>query len=257
MSTASAFDMDDFFSSNELENWRRVLGPGMHYHFGLFRKAMPDGVSDAEMEAGLERAVRLLYRHIPQGASVFDVGCGWGGAASMLVQEHGCRVHGITISSSQAAYCRGRGIDVSLADAEASATVFPEKVDVAFLLESLSHIRDKETLLCRLRRCSDTLVLRTHCSLQPIDDAFGGSMSMMPRGDLEKMITRAGWRVRQSVDRRIESMPTVQGWRERLKCLPEECVTGQLQVLKKLCAEMTERPQFWARWHPLVEIIAD
>jgi cyclopropane fatty-acyl-phospholipid synthase-like methyltransferase len=90
MSNVSAFELDDFFSSNELENWRAVLAPGMHYQLDLFQRAEAQGVSDAELEAGMERDVRVLYPHIPKSTRVFDVGYGWGGAASMLIENCGC-----------------------------------------------------------------------------------------------------------------------------------------------------------------------
>jgi cyclopropane-fatty-acyl-phospholipid synthase len=47
---------------------------------------------------------------------VLEIGCGWGGFATFAAKEIGCRVTGLTISPSQAAYARERIAQTGLAE---------------------------------------------------------------------------------------------------------------------------------------------
>ena len=135
-------DIDAFYSAEPIDAWREILGDGLHYHGGYFH-------GHEDLVTGQRQAVQRLWQHIPSGASVLDAGCGWGGPATMLVHEHGCRVEGVTVSTAQAAYCRSIGIEASRLDLETDE--LRGRYDVAFALESLSHMADKREVL-RTRR---------------------------------------------------------------------------------------------------------
>jgi len=67
--TRNDFDMDVFYSAVLIEEWKRIIGEDLHYHFGYFR-------GREDMETGLRQTVRNFYPYIPAGACVLDVGCG-------------------------------------------------------------------------------------------------------------------------------------------------------------------------------------
>lgn len=70
----------------------------------------------------LEEAQRAKLRHIAgklvlgPGDHVLEIGCGWGGFALVAAREYGCRVTGLTLSPSQAAFARERVAAAGLED---------------------------------------------------------------------------------------------------------------------------------------------
>ena len=70
----------------------------------------------------LEQAQLAKKRHIASklllrpGMEVLDIGCGWGGMAITLAQEHGVRVTGITLSEEQLGVARARAHAAGLSD---------------------------------------------------------------------------------------------------------------------------------------------
>lgn len=247
-------DLDAFYGG-DVATWRKVLGPGMHYHAGLFTardSLLPD---EAEMEAGLERAVRELYPFIPARGRVYDIGCGWGGPLAMINRELGCRGLGLTVSRAQFRYVAGRGIPVRLGDAD--DTLPPGRFDCALLLESLCHVRDKSRLLERLRPFAGRLVMRVNCQdASARAEAFGGTMHMVSSMDLRRIIEEAGWRVIEWRDRRPEALPSINGWLRRLDRLGP---TGDrhLETLRAWCRRTAGILEPWGRNNPLIEVVAD
>lgn len=84
--------------------YRLWLDAGMTYSSALF-----------EGDAGrtLEQAQQAKYRRIldelalPAGAAVLEIGCGWGAFAELAAAD-GLRVKGLTLSTEQLAWARGR-----------------------------------------------------------------------------------------------------------------------------------------------------
>ncbi len=70
----------------------------------------------------LEEAQLAKLRHIAgklvlgPGDHVLEIGCGWGGFALVAAREYGCRVTGLTLSPSQAAFARERVAAAGLED---------------------------------------------------------------------------------------------------------------------------------------------
>lgn len=85
------------------------LDPGMTYSSALFSEG-----------ATLEQAQQEKYRRIagqlqlPPGATVLEIGCGWGGFAETAIREHGAHVTGLTLSTEQLAHARQRLQDAGL-----------------------------------------------------------------------------------------------------------------------------------------------
>ncbi len=252
--------LDDFYSTESLATWRRVLGEEMHYHAGLFEAPAeladePDEPDDTAMEAALARAVTELYPFLPEQGRVYDAGCGWGGAMRMLARDLRCRVLGLTVSRSQFRYCAARGLPVRHGDAE--ATLPPGAFDCLLLLESLSHIRDKPRLLRVLRVFGKRLVMRVNCQDgAPNSVNFGGTMHMIRSSQLREMIERAGWEIVHWRDRRPQAMPSIRVWHRRLQSIPPTGDT-HLETLRAYCQRVLRLPGEWAASNPLIEVVAD
>jgi tocopherol O-methyltransferase len=117
---------------------------GDHIHHGLF----VDGDGPARAQARLlEYCVGLLGA---LGRDVLDVGCGHGGTAVYLAEQHRCRVVGITISEKQAHIARENASRTGVAElvtivAENAETFLylPAHFDLVWTMESSEHFADK------------------------------------------------------------------------------------------------------------------
>lgn len=244
----------DTFYGGDIETWRAVLGPELHYHAGLFDTLDLDA-SDAAMDAALRRAVTSLYPFIPSGGRIYDVGCGWGGPLAMWIRDLRCRSLGLTISQNQFRYIAGLGLPVRWGDAE--RTLPPGHFDCAVLLESLSHIRDKERLLRVLRVFADRLVMRVNCQdASPAGSAFGGTMHMVSSSRLRELVEGAGWRIRHWRDCRREALPSVAVWHRRLQAVPRG-EDRHLETLRAWCERVMDAPEAWGANNPLMEVVAE
>lgn len=80
------------------------LDPSMTYSSGVF-------TSD---DQSLERAQAEKYHHvadavgITKGASVLEIGCGWGGMAETVAKDYHAELYGITLSAEQLKFAQGR-----------------------------------------------------------------------------------------------------------------------------------------------------
>lgn len=244
-----------FYDSRLLNYWQQVLGPEMHYHFGIFRPEEKLPAGDALSSAPFERAVDELRRFIPLGASVYDVGCGWGGPARFLSRTHGFRVLGITLSKTQYRYCASTGMQVRFGDAE--TTLPPGRFDCLLLMESLEHIRDKARLLGTLRLFGKRLVMRVNCQdAAPESVNFANTMHMVSSTALRALIEEAGWRIVHWRDRRPEAMPSFSYWEARFAAIP---VTTEvhLEAFRAFCLRVRQSEAEWERNNPLIEVIAE
>jgi cyclopropane-fatty-acyl-phospholipid synthase len=95
---------NDFFSL-----W---LDPSMTYSSALYRDDGCDLVAAQD-----HKRTRLLEQLDPKpGASILEIGCGWGSFAIQAAKERGCRVTGITISQEQHDWARRRVADEGVGD---------------------------------------------------------------------------------------------------------------------------------------------
>lgn len=80
------------------------LDPSMTYSSAVF-------TSD---DQSLERAQAEKYHHvadaagITKGASVLEIGCGWGGMAETVAKDYHAELYGITLSAEQLKFAQGR-----------------------------------------------------------------------------------------------------------------------------------------------------
>ena len=94
--------------SNEL--YALFLDETMTYSSAYFEEP---GQSLADAQRAKYRRLADKVR-LSEGNHVLEIGCGWGGFASVAAGEYGARVTGITLSEEQAAYARQRMVDEGL-----------------------------------------------------------------------------------------------------------------------------------------------
>lgn len=98
-----------------LDLHRAMLDRRMVYSCGYWREAR---TLDEAQEAKLELVCRKVG--LREGATLLDIGCGWGALARWAAERHGARVTGITVSPEQAEVaretCRGLPVDIRVED---------------------------------------------------------------------------------------------------------------------------------------------
>jgi cyclopropane-fatty-acyl-phospholipid synthase len=124
------------------EFFELFLDPSMTYSCAFFLDSGQD----------LEDAQLTKYRRVARkarlqaGQHLLEIGCGWGGFAEVAAREFGCRVTGITISESQAAYARERmqragledRVSIELRDYRSLDGLFDRIVSIE-MLEAVGH----------------------------------------------------------------------------------------------------------------------
>jgi cyclopropane-fatty-acyl-phospholipid synthase len=88
------------------------LDPGMTYSSAVF-DAAGQSLQDAQDNKYRRLAENLDLR---PGHHVLEIGCGWGGFATMAARDYGCRVTAITLSEQQLRYAGDRVRRAGLAD---------------------------------------------------------------------------------------------------------------------------------------------
>lgn len=133
--------------------WAYRLYWGNHLHHGLFGSG---NETPREAQQALLRYC-AARSDVQVGASVLDVGCGYGGTAKFLAEEYSCSVLGLTLSQAQfkiasrlSRSLKGAGsLRFELADAEAYP--FPDaNFDVVWNMESLGHFFRKAEYLAKV-----------------------------------------------------------------------------------------------------------
>ncbi len=122
------FRLKHFFRTNT----RRGSKKNISAHYDLsneFYKLWLDetmtyssAVFDGNHALSLEMAQTAKYERILQvlnpksGATILEIGCGWGGFAEHAVRTRGVKVHGITLSNQQLGFARERIANAGFAD---------------------------------------------------------------------------------------------------------------------------------------------
>ncbi len=246
------FDLDNFYSQESIREWKQIIGEDLHYHFGYFR-------GSEDLETGLKQTVRNFYSYINPGSRVLDIGCGWGGPSKMLSQERQCSVVGTTISVEQAKYCESIGLNIRTQDVE--TTEINGDYDLVFLLEVLSHIRNKAALLGRLRSLAPRLILSVNCVADNYvgeRTTFGDSMVLCTTSELKQYVEEAGWEIKFTQNRRFQSLRTFIMWKENLdRVYGESQPPGQLGYLRNHVNAGLKNPISWCHSFPLIDIVAE
>ena len=85
--------------------YRLWLDPSMTYSSALFNNGHADSLHQGQF-AKYRRVLRQL--NVAAGASILEIGCGWGGFAEIAASEAGAHVRGLTLSAEQLEFARQR-----------------------------------------------------------------------------------------------------------------------------------------------------
>ena len=248
MSQNGPIDLDAFYSSPSLDIWRQVLGERMHYHHGIWE-------ANEDWDTALDNAVLSLASHVEPATTVVDLGCGWGGPASVLKEKWGCSVLCVTVSRAQASYCASRGLETRHADLDHE---IPDGLwSVGWWMESLEHLEHPGRALARLRPRCKKLVMRVNtCEAEP-RRLFAGSMPMQPTRHYLDALKSAGWTVTHVANRRSASLRSPFEWLAGLKTA--DAVGSDdphLRALWDYSVFFTTKPSMYAAF-PLMDIVAE
>lgn len=95
------------------EFYRLWLDPGMMYSSALY------GADASSLEDAQSAKLDLILEAMnpAPGASILEIGCGWGALACRAAREHGAKVTGITLSEEQLAWSRRTAQEAGLSEA--------------------------------------------------------------------------------------------------------------------------------------------
>ncbi len=129
--------------------YRAIWGAAPLNEFGNYDEYWAKRQQTDQVDRSLPR-YELVTRHIPDGASVLDIGCGDGSFLSYLKQQRpNADVLGIDISSKAVTMLRQRGLNGQVIKPSLPLrNQINRSFDYVVLMEVLEHVQDAETL-CR------------------------------------------------------------------------------------------------------------
>lgn len=208
------------------------LDSTMTYSAALFEGESDRGLDEAQI-AKYERILARLG--VARGASILEIGCGWGGFAEYAARTRGCNVRGITLSQEQLFYARERIASVGLAkNVELSLTDYRDVTghfDHIVSIEMFEAVGERfwpdyfQTLRSRLNpggsalvqtiTIADELFDRYRLSTDFIQQyIFPGGMLPSPQV-FHRLARQAGLRVSDEYAFGLDYAETLRRWRQR------------------------------------------
>ena len=180
----------------------------------------------------------------------------------MLRLENNNQITCITNSPQQAEFVAASGLEVIEHDLACGLpeTIAARHFNVTLLLESYSHITNREALLVQAHSVSSRLVMRVNCtrSQHPEDFlAFGGTMRMPTPAQLMLDVREAGWKPLMIRDVRMKTLQTIKDWHSRLGEIEIPATADNLLTLQGLCLYALRDLKKWGKSAPLIELVAD
>lgn len=206
-----------------LDFWMGFLDKDLHYHLGHFRTPY------ATLNDGMRTAVDDLIElngGITTGMRILDVGCGWGGPASILINEYDAIVVGLTTSFSQCEYVQrklGSRAVVHRMNVETEKLREADTFDVVWMFESLEHLIKPETFFRHARtktKHNGKLLITTSCTAERApQNLYSTSLGMQPLATINQLVASLacnGWIVEAIEDCTSLTVGSWEKWRSGL-----------------------------------------
>ena len=125
---------------------------GEHIHHGYWIRG--DESKELAQDQLMDYVAELA--NLQAGATVLDIGCGFGGTSVYLAKKYKVSATGITISPVQVEMARKAAsatkVDAQFLLMDAEALDFAQQFDVLWSLESISHYHDRRTFFANATR---------------------------------------------------------------------------------------------------------
>jgi hypothetical protein len=213
--------LDNFYSYNSLESWIKFLGDKLHYHFGVFTEPNNDPFDQAVIE---------LFKYIPEKSKILDCGCGWGGPGKLLKEKLNCDITGITISKTQSEFIK----DFPVIHADLNYFILDKEYDIAIFIESFTHIVNPYKVLLNFKNYVKSIVIKDYIS-ETRNSIPSWNMYIRNKDTYHKIIENAGYEIKEFKIHYSFSKESLKIWRNNLKKLKPEEITGQLKLLEMFC----------------------
>ncbi len=130
------------------------------------------------------RRLAAALPHVPKGARLLDVGCGFTDVPSRFPSYVGCDRDPVLLEANREAYPSARFVAWDVAAEEAPAALREGPFDAALMLALLEHLADPSAALCRvaaLLRPGGTLVATTPHPLGRLPLEAGAALGLLSR----------------------------------------------------------------------------
>lgn len=213
-------DLDDFYSKESIELWETVLGPKMHYHFGI-----PNTQNDP-----FDQALINFFPHIPNGSKVLDCGCGWGGPGKFLKERLNCDVTGVTISKTQSEYIK----DFKTIHSDLHDFIPQEHYDIAIFIESYTHLDNTKMILDNFKNKVDNIIIKDYLCIDYVL-LEEWNMHLRTKNMFLNELESSGYQVTYFNEIKNFWQPGIDFWYNGLMKLNPMDIRGQLKGLFQLC----------------------
>lgn len=213
-----------------------ILDPKtMSYSAGRYEEGGED------LAAAQKNKLRFVCEllQLPRGASVLDLGSGWGGFAGYVATEYGLHVSGYSLSGEQLQYSnrlveeKGLGERVAFEERDMVADLPTGQYDAIVMLESIEHVGKKqlEPFIARLKESlkpGGSLYIQTTGRYQPkavdrwtLRYVFPGAY-LPAKGELLEAAEHAGLEVAMFRDDTQDYVRTMTEWIKNLESHRED-----------------------------------
>lgn len=216
-------NLDEFYSENEFDIWKTILGDKLHYHLG--------SKSSGDI---FDQAIINLFPHIENKSKVLDCGCGWGGPARVLIDKLNCNVTGVTVSEKQAHSI----IDFPVHHCDLNYYNLIEFYDVAIFVESFCHFKNPINILKKLHSNIGKIIIKDYVwNCEWYNENWG--MYMRPKSSYVNILKKSSYEIiKINLDDTTDVVSSCEYWMNNIKKLDENLINGQVKKLKDLCTSV-------------------
>lgn len=210
------YDILELYESTPISTWKKILDPGLNYHFGDV----------------LANNINILK----SATSIIDVGCGWGGPAKSLQEEHNLNIEALTNSINQYRYIKSTSnLPVYFKDAK---NFKPNKdYDMAIFIQSLTHMRD--SALKNISNFANKILINDFVTLENIGryaEPRSWGMYIRSRNEYKNLFNLIDFKIKTfNILKPSVFKKEATFWLNNINRLPDDHVTHHTKILKNLC----------------------